>query len=226
MDPGAPRVILLLWWCLQATVVRAEASEAPPPAWRCEEPTWESEPGSSHGIFSSDLRMDCRLPLGATESTPSALQSIRSRVIALVEGRQVHAGPLVAEREGQTGVKYDVSHTVLEDGNPIQFREWVWINGKDASRLRYATESTEIEASGMAGYLKEVRFSADLVGVAPDAAARAPASAELRVTLRNAVRIERPWYALDLFFAPIAAKVSREKFLRLRETVLPLLSPG
>ena len=213
-----------MWLALLILTVGGGSSATaaiPTEEWTCDDPVWEGEPGSNDGIFSSALKMNCSTLLSPEDSS-QPLDYLRERVQALIRKRTQHAEPTPDFRDGATLTRYETSHTVTDDGSPIEIRELVWLGPGGPETLRYETQSTQIQAKGLAGYLRSVRFSALLKVDRPgsEGASRARVMAELH----NAIQVERPWYALDLIFSPIAKKTSRDKFLRLRETLLPLLT--
>ena len=110
------------------------------------------------------------------------------------------------------GERWDVSHTVKDEDTEMTVREIAELATDGKSRLVYQTHSKEVLASGMAGYLKVVNFSARV--------SRGPSN-DIRIEFRNEVFVQRPWYALDLLFAPIAKSICLKKMKKVEQTILP-----
>ncbi|NDG27643.1 MAG: hypothetical protein EB120_10785, partial [Proteobacteria bacterium] len=76
--------------------------------------------------------------------------------------------------------------------------------------LRYRTESTAIQASGTASYLRYVSFETRVISNKNNH----------QVKLKNKVVVERPWFALSFLFKPLSAKITEDKFEIARNRLL------
>ncbi len=184
-------------------------SEAP--AWSCGEMSWVRPSEMKDGVFEGELEVLCQLGLGAKDRIPA----LRSAIVADLQAhRTLHGAPEVGEREKVPGETYDVTHELRD--SKVSIRERVFVGHQAQSLLLYGSESTEVKASGMAGYLRKVSFRAE---VRPkDGAERG-----YEVRMRNAVAVERPWFALGPVFHAIAKGVSKDKFRIAQETILRLM---
>ncbi len=175
-------------------------SEAAPSekTYECASPNWNSPPESNDGVFTGDLTLECRIN-PEFESTVD-ISEVRKRIIEKVKNEtSIYQGEDTLSSDFDLNL--DVSHRLEEEGNAIQIRERVQISRASKTNLQYQTHSKEIMASGMAGYLRAVDFSMKLIRDAKG----------VSISFRNCVQVKRPWYALDLIFAPIARKICLEK---------------
>lgn len=177
---------------------------------RCEKPYWNSPAESQQGVFRGDLAMDCFLPDPLLEG---ALESLKKGVIKKIEAEStIHEGPLTFQDGGNEGLQWDVSHTLVEEGSPVTIREKAMLLKKGEKSLIYRTRSKEVLAKGMAGYLRSVGFSMILSINEKHLA---------QIKFSNDVTVERPWFALDLIFAPIARNVCFQKMEQVKLKLLP-----
>lgn len=193
----------------------AQAS-APSPAYQCDEPRWESQPRMSEGHFSGTLSMRCRLEL----QEPSGIRRLsRSYEKEMTEERTQNRAPRTESQDGLEGHRYDTTHRFRQDGDDITLREDVFVGSND-KEFRMESRSREIQASGVASYLRDLDFSSSVVR----RERRGDGSALYDVTVENRVRIQRPWYALSPIFFAIARSKTRSKFERVADSfVLELM---
>ncbi|MCB0406035.1 MAG: hypothetical protein KDD51_14730 [Bdellovibrionales bacterium] len=102
------------------------------------------------------------------------------------------------------GISLEVTNTVQDSGSPVKIREEVQIISDERTRFIYRTRSKDVQARGMASYLRKVGFNTELRWQ--------PDSKEFEIALHNNVQVERPWYALAPLFVLIAKGISKDKF--------------
>ena len=176
----------------------------------CEEPTWRSPAESHDGIFHGDLEMKCIATLGLM---PPSFMDLKTAIEAQIQKESViHSGPSPVQIYQLTGQAWDVSHFIREESSPITIREQAELATDQKSLLIYQTHSKEVIAQGMAGYLKAVDFSVHIQKIQ---------DGKVSLIFRNQVTVKRPWFALDLLFAPIARKTCFQKMNQIKEKLFP-----
>ncbi len=182
--------------------------ESPVPL--CAEPHWASPAESKQGVFHGDLVMECKV-------TPTKTRVILDDLKAGIIGK-IHAESILYEKPSEEALrsspslKWDVSHRIQEDGGDVTIREEAEIQTNQKGQLVYQTHSKKVSASGMAGFLKSVNFL--MVVDIND-----PAS--ILINFRNEVKVERPWFAIDFIFAPIAQNICFDKMAKVKTRLLP-----
>jgi hypothetical protein len=176
----------------------------------CEPPHWNTPAESNDGVFTGDLTMECQLE-GGSNWNPK-LSALRQKVIDKIrEESVIHEGPTSLSSGFSPTLKWDASHTFAEDGNSVYIREIIQLSSPSKDEIKYETSSKQVEATGMAGYLRSVQFSMEI----------SKKEEAIQILFRNRVQVKRPWYALDLIFAPIARKVCFEKMEKVKEKFFP-----
>jgi hypothetical protein len=127
---------------------------------------------------------------------------------------EIFEGPTLSLLGELPSQKWDVSHTIQDGGSTLVIREDAILATNLKDQFRYQTRSKKVTAGGMAGYLKAVNFSMILKNA--DGSPRT-----FRIEFRNEVMVQRPWYALDLIFTPIARGVCFDKMEQVRDKMLP-----
>ena len=201
-------VFLVLWF---GSGARAWAGQE----FRCDDSQWRRPAESENGVFLGDLELKCTLALASETADFMALETaIREK---LLKESKVYEAHDQITLDGLQGRSWDVGREILDGGNAVRLREKAFLATDGSSRLIYKTLSKEVEGEGMASYLRSVAFEAHFSRVGP-------ASIEMR--LANVVRVERPWYALDLMFASIARGVCRDKMKVIRDQLVPWFRAG
>ena len=177
---------------------------------QCQEAEWVVPAESSDGIFYGDLRMKCKVHLPSTQTQFVKLKTEIENKIA--NQSLVHAGPSPTQLEDLAGQKWDVSHLILEDGSGVKIREIAELATNLKDHFIYQTHSQDVEAKGMAGYLTAVNFSVRIEKYS---------KGNLSFIFRNQVSVKRPWFALDLLFAPIARRICFQKMDQIRDQLFP-----
>jgi hypothetical protein len=175
----------------------------------CDPAHWAAPAESNHGIFRGDLLMDCWI---TKLNVKADLAPLRSGIIEKLRAESIiHEGPIFSKLGSLPALKWDVSHMIQEDGNTLTIREEAVLATDRSNQLFYSTHSKEVSATGMAGYLRSVNFSMNVK----------KRDHSIHVELRNEVQVDRPWYALDLIFAPIARNVCFKKMDEVKAKILP-----
>lgn len=178
----------------------------------CEKPHWEAPAESTDGVFTGDLALNCWIDGGSTWNPK--VSGLRQKVIDQVRAEsKIHDGPISIDASSTPTLKWDASHQFSDDGNSVYIRETILLSTPSDSEIRYETTSKEVVASGMAGYLRSVGFLMEITRK----------DKRVHIGFRNKVQVQRPWYALDLIFAPIARKVCFDKMEKVKEKFLPWL---
>ena len=202
---------LLFWGALAFADTRSE----PIKNWSCGEMRWTQPSQMLDGVFHGELEVDCELRLGPADQSPALKTAI---VNDLKSHRTVHGVTLqtagAPSERGTLGELYDVTHELKTENVSIRERIYVGVLGQE--RLFYRSESQEVKAAGMAGYLKKVSFESEVLPAVSG-------KAGYRVRLKNAVQVERPWFALSPMFHLIAKGVSKEKFEKAQTVILGLM---
>ena len=177
---------------------------------RCEEPQWNTPAESHEGVFHGDLEMRCTATI---DHQPTLFKKLKDAIENQIKQESlIHEGPLSIQIHGLMGQKGDVSHRIQEDGSAIIIREEAELATDEKNLLIYQTHSKEVQAQGMASYLRAVNFSVEI---------RELTHQKLTLIFKNQVTVKRPWFALDLFFAPIARSTCLKKMGQIREKLLP-----
>ena len=179
--------------------------------WNCGDAQWVTDPSLEDGLFSAQLRGECKLDAG----NHGSLSGLRDHIRSTIEAYSVLTVPLSdVTYQGMPGWKLTAKHTIVE--GPLELEEDIRLVTDGSKRLIYETTSKKIEGDGMAGYLKWVSF-------------RAVVRKELdhfNIHFSNGIRVERPWYALAPLFYLIAKGISRDKFADARDKVLQHIASG
>ena len=176
----------------------------------CEEPQWNTPAESHEGIFHGDLEMRCTATLN---HHPTPLKKLKAAIEAKINQESlIHEGPLPIQIYQLAGQKWDVSHRIQEDGSAITIREEAELATDEKTLLIYQTHSKQVSAQGMASYLTAVNFSVQI---------RTLTDQQLTLIFKNQVTVKRPWFALDLLFAPIARSTCLKKMGQIREKLFP-----
>jgi hypothetical protein len=184
-------------------------------SWSCSEPEWREPPEIERGVFTGKLRMECHL---STVKTDRVIPKIRAAIVELLESeREIHGAPTPVLHDAMRGLAYDATTTLKESGGDLKIRESATVVDDGERKLVYRTHSKEISASGMAGYLRAVEFSAT-------AFAEEKQGEGVRIELQNDIQVERPWYALAPIFFVIVKGTAKSKFQTVRERLLQRLS--
>ncbi len=174
--------------------------------FQCDEPYWMSPAESHNGTFTGDLANHCWSVYSREIET---LEGFREKIIQKIEKDSIiHEGPIALTVSFPPSLKWEVSHHFKEGGNSIQIREEIILNTPSKNELFYETQSKEVKASGMASYLNSVLFKMVI---------QKKSSSRIDIEFRNQVKVSRPWYALDLVFAPIAKNVCLEKMEKVKK---------
>jgi hypothetical protein len=184
--------------------------EAADARYNCNLPFWNAPAESNDGLFTGDLSLDCTI---TEESAPTfnAL-NLRKRIVDKVKSESlVNQEPDSNLLLSAVPLTWDVSHRFVEEGNTIQIREMITLSIENRNQLKYNTRSKEITASGMASYLRSIEFTMTVTQV----------EKHIKVSFRNRVQVKRPWYALDLIFAPIAKNTCFKKMNQVKEKFMP-----
>jgi hypothetical protein len=191
-------------------VDKAEALEL---KYRCNLPFWNAPAESKEGLFTGDLSLECSIE--SEVKSHFNMLSLRKRIIDKIQSESlVHQGPVSSSSISTTSSLWDVSHRFEEDGNSIKIRELIEVSIESKDQLKYQTHSKEIVASGMAGYLRSVEFTMIVKRK----------QHQMSVYFRNRVQVKRPWYALDLIFAPIARKICLKKLDQVKDKFMPWIT--
>jgi len=169
--------------------------------WKCDESFWKESPQLEDGIFSATIQTDCRVEAKRKDGIAWLYQKLQKEY-QKKEKYEIHQGPIPLRKGNLEGLKYDLTDKLNEEDSDLAIRQNVELFTDLVSELFYHTQSTDIQASGTAAYLKEVFFGTE-VRALPDA---------YEVRLQNQVRIERPWFALGFLFKPMSASITESKF--------------
>ena len=153
------------------------------------------------------IRDDLASPFNALQFRKKIIHKIQSESV-------VNEAPEIHTLSSSSPLNWDLLHRFDEDGESIQIREWLTVSMEPKNGLRYESQSKEILASGMASYLRSVHFTLILK----------TNGNQINILFRNAVQVKRPWYALDLIFAPIAEKICFKKLNQVRDQFMPWLT--
>jgi len=181
--------------------------------YHCEEESWLNPPAVVNGVYIAELQMKCRVAAGKEPSVSGVKAAMEE---TLHQTRIVHEGPRIEERHGLKSNRYLVTVALKDEGEGIRVREEVWIGSNESDRLLYETDSRQIQAQGMASFLRKVWFRADVLRQGP--------ASDFEVTLSNRIEIARPWYAMEWVFTPIAKKSVLQKFHKVRNELLPKIA--
>ena len=183
------------------------------PIFQCDPPHWTLPGESNQGTFRGELAMKCHA--NPSYSNPG-FEAVRDQIIRKIHSESiVHEGPLPIQIESLKALRWDVTQKIQEEDSAIVIREKAILGTDLKQRLLYETHSSKVTATGMASYLRLVNFSMDIVQK------RNNADSTLTIEFKNQVEIERPWYALDLLFAPIARKTCFQKMTQIQNKLLP-----
>ncbi len=177
--------------------------------FKCDSPRWAIPSESHHGTFSGDLILDCWVNELEKRRGLSFLKDQLIKKIHLES--MVHKGPTFVEQGPISFWIWEISHDFVEQGNSVHIREEVKLSLEANRELVYETLSKEVVATGMAGYLRSVNF---------EMAVRRVPGKFTQIRFRNQVKVDRPWYALDLIFAPIARGVCFDKMNLVKDRLL------
>ncbi len=200
----------LLLFTLLAPSAQAAVGTVP----LCQQPNWVTPAKTQDGLFHGDLMMKCKFELpGQTQRQTAQFEALKAGIIAKIQKESViHSEPPAEAFKSNSELIWDVSHRIQEDGGNVVIREIAFIQTDLKQNLIYRTHSKEVKADGMAGFLKSVNFTMKV---------DATQFRSIEVEFRNEVRVERPWYAIDFIFSPIAQNICFEKMDKVKTRLLP-----
>ncbi|MFZ9595137.1 MAG: hypothetical protein ACO3A2_03575 [Bdellovibrionia bacterium] len=207
----------MIFWFIFLSVVGGSApvwalnDSHPPIPWRCEPSEWLAPATLEDGIFVANLSMNCVVDVSSDSVIEQMHLGIRS---LLMKERILHEGPKPVEVEGISGYSYDTTIKLKEGQDELSIREDV-ILANQKNRIIYRTRSRDIQAPGLASYLSQVSFGADI--------RRKTQDPRLQIALTNRVEVKRPWYALAPIFFVIAKNTSISKFNEARDQLMTKL---
>lgn len=191
------------------SIVSAFPAQASP-RFRCEPERWVLAPGmNDEDQFEGALETTCAVDLPDT----SRISRLHAGLIEDARSSaRVHAGPQSFTDGDLRGESFDVTVEVDGDGSPLRIRQFVGVASRDEDTLLYVTRSKKVQGQGMAGYLNKidvrVRIEKDALG-------------GYFFTLRNLIRVDRPWYAPTFVFEGMAKDTALENFRKARDRSLP-----
>jgi len=182
--------------------------------WNCEKEDWVGAPTlGSDNIFRGTIAVNCLI----TESQKSGLVSLDTFLLQQVAGAKIiHAGPIQEYYEGLPAVRYDVTVDIQNEHGTVVMRQDVHLATDRISRLMFATFSTNIDASGMAGYMRKVDA---IVDVKPG-----PKQKAFSVRASTYMEVAKPWYVPRATFLKEATKAALDQFKGYRDKVIPELA--
>jgi hypothetical protein len=166
----------------------------------CSGASWNGDPEMRDGHFVASVKVRCRLGQGA-------LALLQENILSQLQRDKTQGTQPANDRSSFT---YDVTHEVWEDegtGEPLLIREEVLLDRNPTETLLYETRSKSIQATGMAGYL---RNSDVKIRVERDSETEEPGF--FRMEIQQTLRIERPWYALTPVFFVMAKNSVLSRF--------------
>ena len=190
-------------------------------SFNCGDNEWVDEPRMEDGRFKGEVAVECVLT--ATEG--HGVTGLEAYFIGNVEhSTEVHSGPDASEWDGLPSRQYDVTSVApTGDGNgQISIRSQVNVASDQATRVVYASESTDVEADGNAGFLKQLNITLD---VRVDASQTLASGVARQFTVRmvNYLEVKKPWYAPSGIFFKKAKESALDQFESRRREVMPEL---
>ncbi len=179
--------------------------------WRCADPVWLREPSFESGVLIGRVASTCKVT-GLDKESLARLHAFIKKDVETSGRFQFHQAARPDSREGIAGLLYDATDKVQEAGESLSIRQDMFLGLSPGKRLLYETFSTDVKADGHAGYLQKVVFRTELT--------------PQQITFENQVQVERPWYAFPpVLFRAVGTKITKEKFLKARDTLLQYFSP-
>lgn len=165
--------------------VTPDTQRLPTPEYECETPVWTAAPEVKKGMFYGTIEVTCLVRGEHGGGFPHLKTHMEEYLLDNVE--TVHAGPTSVKYEELPSVFYDVTMLFASGDNEVRARGENYIGSDDTSVLVYDFFSKEIDASGMAGYMKKVNI---------EATAKSTESENwYAVTVSGLMEVEKPWFA-------------------------------
>jgi len=180
--------------------------------WSCEESDWEEEPKLEKGIFNAVVRTSCWI----SDPRPNGISWIYEKLqkeYLRSEKYEIHSGPVKSSQGRLETLTYDLTDKLNEENSDLSIRQNVELTTDYESKLNYLTQSTQVQGSGTAAYLKSVSFQTSVEREEKG----------YRVRIRNGVSIERPWFAIAFLFKPMSASITKSKFQKATDTLMSYL---
>ncbi|MBY0515886.1 MAG: hypothetical protein K2P81_03185 [Bacteriovoracaceae bacterium] len=173
-------------------------------AFECSEPQWVTPAALKNGRFIGNLKASCQIKKsgGSIRSVSTHFQKQ-----ATVGVLTVHSGPVNDFSLGLPGVVYDIT---AKDPNG-SIRSKIKMASDERDRFVYDSKSSEINLSGLAGYLRVLNLAIEVKRLNENA---------FSVTLINGTEVAKPGLAPGGIFLNMAAKKAIEEF----STQLPKLA--
>lgn len=193
-----------------ATSGTAGASGSEGRTYDCSDEYWVDPPTLEDGHFRSKLGIKCKF-----EKRPQKdLFALRDSLDEYLRSKRVvRRADKKQGADGSTTWEYDTVLTLTEKDDPVRIHEVVTLATDGKANFGYKTQSKEVDASGMASYLKHVEFALELKR-------ESPAGAQFEVDMTNEIQVDRPWYALAPLFFVMTKGVAKDKFECARDTIL------
>ncbi len=184
------------------------------PAWaqpttNCGPAQFAEEPSIRNGVYTATLYSDCQIS-GATGKGMPDLETAQIRETS--QAGTVHQGPVSETFLGLPSTFFDVTVTQSDPGGSGSIRSNVHIATDGKSRLLFSSVSTEVNLSGMAGYLRKIETQYEVKS--------GTSAGRYSFKLTNTITLAKPAAAPDFIFKPIAKKNALEQFTRKRDEVV------
>lgn len=180
--------------------------------WNCEKAQWKEDPKVEEGLFSAVIQTRCKVTDKRDDGISWLFQKLQKEYLRK-DKYEIHDGPTAFEDQGFSGIRYDLTDKLSDDGSELAIRQKVTLLTDLKKELGYKTKSTEIKASGLAAYLQFVAFETEVKAMKDF----------YQIKIENEVRVEKPWYALGFLFQPMSASITEDKFLTARDRLIEYL---
>jgi hypothetical protein len=162
-----------------------------------------------NGNFVGVLEGTCEFRLGHEADLPALDRHLLESVSS---AQKVHEGPIEDTYEGLPGVRYDITTNYPGSGN-VTIRQNLHVATDTTTRVVYETDSTSVQATGFASFLRklDVEFQVSKTGQ--------PAAAGFK--MRVAIQVAKPWYAPSGIFFSEAQKSAITQYNKSRDEAVP-----
>jgi len=152
----------------------------------CTAPTWVGKPAvNSQNQLEAKIQSTCTLKPDSAGSISALNQSI---VDSISKENTVNSGPTPESRDDLSGVSFDVTNVSEQEGDQVTIRKDLHLDSDGTSRILYVAHATSIEGSGNAAFLKALDITQEVTQGDPE-------QNVFTLTVTQAVKIEKPWYA-------------------------------
>ncbi len=181
-------------------------SFAAEPSFNCEPESWVEAPGIVNGMFNGTLAGKCTVSGAKPQGLVSGDEYFLGKTS---KSSSINSGPTPETYENLPSVLYNV--TDVSDQVTIKSDEHIATDRK--TKLIYAAFSTDVEGSGLSGFLKKLDVIVEITPTSDPS--------EYHLKLITTIGVSKPAFIPNGSFEGRAEQSAKEQFEKKRDLLLP-----